>query len=201
MSQINSKLPNHQIYKRLSSLPHRVTSILIQLCTNHVSLNAFLKKIKALHSALCKKCHQPETVVHYLKYCKQYTEQCNHLSHKVGKASHSIHQLLGNPRIIPTTLHYIQFTCCFDKYTDIAPPSKWPTSKHSLSMTHSWSLMQLATDHLLQLDPTLIHHWSHIYEGLTLLCLPSQFPYTSVLLICPPLLTLRHPTMPLHPLR
>ena len=56
-----------------------------------------------------------------------------------------------------------------------------------------------ATDHLPQHDPTLIHHRSHLYEGLALLCLPSQFPYTSVLLICPPLLTLRHPTMPFTP--
>ena len=124
MSQIDAKLPNHQIYKTLSSLPCRATSILIQLRTSHVSLNAFLKKIKASDSALCKKCHQPETVVHYLKYCKWYTEQCNHLRHKAGKASHSIHWLLGDPRIIPTTLRYIQSTCHFNKYTDIAPPSK-----------------------------------------------------------------------------
>ena len=124
MFQINVKLLNHQIYKTLSSLPHRATSIHIQLHTGHVSLNAFLKKIKASDSALCKKCRQPETVVHYLKYCKRYMEQCNHLRHKAGKASHSIHQLLGDPRIIPTTLRYIQSTCHFDKYTDIVPPSK-----------------------------------------------------------------------------
>ena len=122
--QIDSKLPNHQIYRTLSCLPCRAPSILIQLHTNHVSLNAFLKKIKALDSALCKKCHQPETIVHYLKYCKQYTEQCNHLRHKAGKASHSIHQLLGDPKIIPATLHYIQSTHHFDKYTNIAPPSE-----------------------------------------------------------------------------
>ena len=70
ISQIDSRMPNRQIYRTLSSLPRRATSILIELRTGHVSLNAFLKKIKASDSALCKKCRQPETVVHYFKYCK-----------------------------------------------------------------------------------------------------------------------------------
>ena len=51
ISQTNLKMPNCQIYRTLSSMPCRATSILIQLHTGHVSLNTFLKKIKALDSS------------------------------------------------------------------------------------------------------------------------------------------------------
>jgi hypothetical protein len=54
MSRIDSMLPNRKIYRLLSSLPRRATSVIIQLRTGHVSLNLFLKKIKAVDSALCK---------------------------------------------------------------------------------------------------------------------------------------------------
>ena len=60
-------------------------SILIQLHTGHISLNIFLKKIKAVDSPLCACCQQPETVAHFLKYCKCFAGQCNQLRHEVGK--------------------------------------------------------------------------------------------------------------------
>ncbi|KAF8516708.1 hypothetical protein BU17DRAFT_5878, partial [Hysterangium stoloniferum] len=53
-------------------LPHRATSILIQLCTGHITLNTFLHKIKAVDSALCTKCKVPETVAHYFFHCKRF---------------------------------------------------------------------------------------------------------------------------------
>ncbi|KAF8575418.1 hypothetical protein K439DRAFT_1292883, partial [Ramaria rubella] len=55
-----------------NSLPRHTTSIMTQLCTGHIGLNVFLKKIKAVDSALCSTCHLPETVAHYLLYCCRY---------------------------------------------------------------------------------------------------------------------------------
>ena len=60
MSQVDSSLPNCKIFRVLSSLPRWTFSIFIQLHTGHISLNAFLKKINAVNSALCSKCCQPE---------------------------------------------------------------------------------------------------------------------------------------------
>ena len=107
MSKIDSRLPSYKTYKMLSSLPWHAMSILIQLHTGPISLNLFLKKIKAVDSALCACCQQPETVVHFLKYCKYFAGQCNQLRHEVGKASHSTLHLLGVSKTIPSTLHYI----------------------------------------------------------------------------------------------
>jgi hypothetical protein len=119
MSQIDLNLPNRKILKLLSLLPRRASSILVQLRTGHVSLNAFLKKIKVLDTTLCRKCRQPATITHYLKHCTRFKEQCNHLRRKAGKACHAIPWLLGDPNIILFTLRYIQDTRRFDKYTDI----------------------------------------------------------------------------------
>jgi hypothetical protein len=121
MSRIDETLPNRKTYRLLSSLPRRATSIIVQLQTGHVSLNLFLKKIKVVDSALCKRCCEPETVTHYLKHCKRFTAQRARLRDKVGKASHSTPHLLGNPKTIPATLRYIQDTGRFDKYDDIVP--------------------------------------------------------------------------------
>jgi len=68
IAKIDSSLPSHKIYKMLSSLPCCATTIITQLHTGHVTLNAFLKKINAIDSALCKHCCMLETVMHYHKH-------------------------------------------------------------------------------------------------------------------------------------
>ncbi|KAF8573797.1 hypothetical protein K439DRAFT_1281873, partial [Ramaria rubella] len=72
LSKIDPSLPNHHLFKTLSSLPRRATSIITQMRTGHVGLNVFLKKIKAADSTLCSTCHLPETVAHYLLHCRRY---------------------------------------------------------------------------------------------------------------------------------
>jgi hypothetical protein len=121
MDRVDSSMPSRRAYQLLSALPRRASSILVQLRTGHVSLNAFLKKIKAEESALCRQCRQPETVTHYFKHCRRYIAQRNRLRRKAGKASHSIPRLLGDQKIVPHTLQYIQDTQRFQGYNDVAP--------------------------------------------------------------------------------
>ncbi|KAK0215687.1 hypothetical protein IW262DRAFT_1277756, partial [Armillaria fumosa] len=56
-----------KIYRRLSC-PE--ASILMQLRTSHVNLNAHLFHIKAMASPNCTTCNVPETVSHYLLSCQ-----------------------------------------------------------------------------------------------------------------------------------
>ncbi|KAF8518135.1 hypothetical protein BU17DRAFT_31426, partial [Hysterangium stoloniferum] len=62
MSKIDNKLPGRHIFNTLASLSHRASSILVQLCTGHITLKVFLHKIRATDSTLCTKCKAPETV-------------------------------------------------------------------------------------------------------------------------------------------
>ncbi|KAF8574090.1 hypothetical protein K439DRAFT_1373501, partial [Ramaria rubella] len=91
-----------------------------QLRTGHVGLNVFLKKIKAVDSALCSTCHLPETVAHYLLHCCRYGTHRRRLRCSTGKASHSLQHLLSDPKIIVHTLRYIEDTNRFERYNDVA---------------------------------------------------------------------------------
>ncbi|KAI0922898.1 hypothetical protein AcV5_010542 [Taiwanofungus camphoratus] len=78
MAKIDPDLPNHSMFKALTSLSRQEASILIQLRTGIIGLNGFLKKIKQQQSALCETCRAPETVNHFLFFCRHYQEQrCN----------------------------------------------------------------------------------------------------------------------------
>jgi hypothetical protein len=84
----------------LAALPQWATSILIQLCTGHVRLNIFLKKIGAAELALCPTCCSPETVTHFLLHCKQYNKGRCELRQAIGKAACSLPYLLNVPKNI-----------------------------------------------------------------------------------------------------
>ncbi|KIM34827.1 hypothetical protein M413DRAFT_46307, partial [Hebeloma cylindrosporum] len=56
-------------------LPRRSCSIVTQLQSGHIGLNAFLARIKAVDSAACSTYGVPETVDHFLFQCSRFLEQ------------------------------------------------------------------------------------------------------------------------------
>jgi len=119
MSKTGPSLPSAKFTKQLLRLDRKSTSILVQLCSGHVGLNGFLKKRKAVPSALCKKCNQPETVAHYLIHCRRYHQERMALKKEVGKAANSVSRLLSDPKIIHATLRYISATKRFKDYMNL----------------------------------------------------------------------------------
>ncbi|KIJ52973.1 hypothetical protein M422DRAFT_81066, partial [Sphaerobolus stellatus SS14] len=87
-----------------------------QLRTGHVALNSFLKKCKAVPSALCPHCKKPETVAHYLLHCKKFHPQRRILKAEAGKAANSVPRLLNDPKNVRCTLRYIAATKRFRNY-------------------------------------------------------------------------------------
>src|SRR5882724_2420824 len=94
-------------FHTITNLLCHTTSILTQLCTRHVVIHIFLKKIKAAESALCPHCQKPESVSQYLLYFKNFTDAHCQLRFKVGKAATSLSKLLSSEKVIPHTLLYI----------------------------------------------------------------------------------------------
>jgi len=113
-------MPSAKSSHMLTNLPHHATSILTQLQTGHVPLCAFLKKIKAINSALCPHCQKPETVPHFLLHCDKFINAHRRLRYKVGKVATSLSRLLSNKKNIPHTLRYIVDSKRFEFYTNIA---------------------------------------------------------------------------------
>ncbi|MBW0479945.1 hypothetical protein O181_019660 [Austropuccinia psidii MF-1] len=56
----------------LGQLEKGLASTIHQLCSNHIPLNAYLHQIKQVDSPKYPHCHTPETISHYLLFCKQY---------------------------------------------------------------------------------------------------------------------------------
>ncbi|KAJ7153127.1 hypothetical protein C8R43DRAFT_821296, partial [Mycena crocata] len=57
--------------QRAEGLSRTQCSILTQLCTGHVGLNAYLARFGAVDSNLRSTCREPETVNHYIFTCQR----------------------------------------------------------------------------------------------------------------------------------
>lgn len=72
-------------HKVMDQLPRQNRSILTQLRTEHVPLNAYLHRFKRSDSPLCDNCgRENETVAHYLLWCGAYDTQRRRMSKRIG---------------------------------------------------------------------------------------------------------------------
>ena len=55
--------------------PRRSNSLITQIRTGHIGLNAYLYRINATESPLCATCLAPESPYHFLLVCRRYITQ------------------------------------------------------------------------------------------------------------------------------
>lgn len=67
--------PSGRLQKIYNNLSRPEASILTQLRTSHIGLNAHLFRVKASVTPLCSICEVPETVSHYLLACRRYNNE------------------------------------------------------------------------------------------------------------------------------
>ena len=85
--------------------------ILMQLCTDHVPLNAHLYQIKKAATPYCPNClNTMETTNHYLFFCHKYTRQRHKLVLAVKRKAFSKNFILTNEAAIRHTINYINNT-------------------------------------------------------------------------------------------
>jgi hypothetical protein len=70
-------------------------SILTQLRTGHIGLNAYLHRFNLALSPSCSLCDSPETIAHFLLLCPKYRRERLRLIVKLGTARLSLKLLLG----------------------------------------------------------------------------------------------------------
>jgi hypothetical protein len=88
-------LPGKQVLKIYKDLPRHTCSIIMQLRTGHIGLNAYLACMKIIDSPYCSSCHVPETVKHFLLQCQRFNLQQHLLRLSLGKAPFTCCSLLG----------------------------------------------------------------------------------------------------------
>ncbi|CAG8577605.1 9895_t:CDS:2, partial [Acaulospora colombiana] len=118
LNNIDPKLPSSHFRKLTRNLSRTETSILIQLRTNHLPLNAHLHRIKKIEHPFCRYCQGEtiEDVNHFLFVCPQYTTARLDLRRKLGRQVQHLKTLLAAPKAIKHTLEYIRQTKRLQNY-------------------------------------------------------------------------------------
>jgi len=110
-------MPSSNFRRLTTTLTRRQASILIQLRTGHVPLQAYLYRFKLAETSSCSSCgNEPETVCHYLMHCSAYDEQRRRLRRTLGRDQSLGLEILGDQRRMKALLDYINDTRRFEKF-------------------------------------------------------------------------------------
>ncbi|KAF4617788.1 hypothetical protein D9613_006162 [Agrocybe pediades] len=113
---IDEKYPYDDFRKQQAKLTRAKSSILMQIRTGHLPLNAYLHRFGQHHTSRCSACyqttrrHKEETLKHYLFECPEYRWERAELDRKMGRNSRDLKALLGSNKSIKALMEYIAAT-------------------------------------------------------------------------------------------
>ncbi|KAK7063814.1 hypothetical protein R3P38DRAFT_2491623 [Favolaschia claudopus] len=116
--------PGRRTLRWYEDLHRGSCSIITQLRTGHIGLNAYLARFGAVDSPKCHTCGEPETVRHYLLTCRRFSKErddLRHALHSSGRQKLDIKTLLGRPKNKHHLLKFVSATERFPRY-DTSPP-------------------------------------------------------------------------------
>ena len=119
----NVKAPSSNFRKMSEKLNRRQASILVQLRTGHIPLQAYLHRFKLSDTPVCPTCSdEPETVTHYLMYCRTYNRQRQRLRRVLGRDQSLGLEILGDEKRVKTLMEFINDTRRFEEsHGDLEP--------------------------------------------------------------------------------
>jgi hypothetical protein len=96
--------------KVTQGLRHRETSIMIQLHTSHIPLNAHLHQINQINHPSCSQCETDdiEDIQHYLFICPRFRAERLTLERELKRDAQNLSFLLGDPTGVKELLKYIK---------------------------------------------------------------------------------------------
>jgi hypothetical protein len=100
--------------KLYGKLARKQLTNLIRLRTGHCKLNSYLNKREIIEDPTCECGHGIEDVKHFLLLCKKYEEPRNELRKEVGCRNMRVENLLGDPKIVKSTLDFVEKTKRFN---------------------------------------------------------------------------------------
>src|SRR5271155_3906065 len=125
MTRIDSLMPATKFPTETNHLDRRHVSILTQLRTSHIPLQAYLYRFNLELSPICPHCHaEPESVTHFLKYCNAFNGPRSTLQGRIGRLAEIDTTILGNPKHRNHLLKYIHSTGRFSEtHGNLNPPT------------------------------------------------------------------------------
>ncbi|KAK7062334.1 hypothetical protein R3P38DRAFT_2678851 [Favolaschia claudopus] len=125
LTEIDKTPPGQATLRWYKGLPRTQCSILTQLRTGHIGLNAYLARFGLVDSDLCPTCREPETVNHFLLTCRRFSQQRDDLRRSLfanGRQRLTKTSLLGRHKNRTALLKYVSETGRFPRYDP--PPSQ-----------------------------------------------------------------------------
>jgi hypothetical protein len=95
-------------------LPRKQQANLIRLRTGHCRLNSYLHRLNIIDDPSCECGRGVENVKHFLLLCKKYEGERKELKKKVGGRNMRMGSLLGDPKLVKSTLEYVEETGRFN---------------------------------------------------------------------------------------
>ena len=125
MLRIDPLMPATKFPLETAPFERRHASILTQLRTSHIPLQAYLHRFKIEPSPICPNCQvEPESVTHFLKYCPSHANARKKLSQAIGSLTNLDTSILGNPKFHKPILNYLHNTGQFQEtHGNLDPPS------------------------------------------------------------------------------
>jgi ribonuclease HI len=112
----DSPKPSNSVARMYTDLSRAQCSVLTQLRTAHIGLNAFLYRFHLAPSPDCPLCLVPETVTHYLLACPRFRRQRLRLIMRLGTARLSLRRLLAVKSDHKAVLSFVRDTDRFPRY-------------------------------------------------------------------------------------
>ena len=109
--------PGNKILKFLRQFPKADCSILVQLRSAHSGLYSYLHRFNAVDSPLCPLCQVPETVNHFLFYCRKYQAERTFLRNSLHPKPFTKTTLLSTKAYGPAILGFVHDTGRFPNYS------------------------------------------------------------------------------------
>ena len=101
-----------KIYQSINNRKH--IAWIARLRTGHCSLNKYLHRFNIIDEPTCECGEGEETVKHYLLLCELYDRQRDKLRRAVGAGGMRVEELLGDIKMIPYTIQFIEDTKRFE---------------------------------------------------------------------------------------
>jgi hypothetical protein len=117
LSLLGDTTPSIAIPRMYDDLSRPQCSVISQLRTGHIGVNAYLHRFNLAPSPTCSLCAAPETVAHFLLSCPKSRRERLKLMVKLGTARLSLKLLLGLKAELEPVLAYVRATERLPRYS------------------------------------------------------------------------------------
>src|SRR6267143_1952171 len=114
MERLDKSFPYKKFRKTQNEFMRAQSSLLLQLRTGHIPLNAHLFRLKCIDTDKCQACNDrqgeipaKETITHYLFECPAYSNERHDLDRALGRHSRDLESIMASKKRTRELLRFV----------------------------------------------------------------------------------------------